>query len=325
MPYYSLHGEPTRTGRATASDGTRLAWEVFGEPSKTGRPAVVCCNGVGCSTFFWHYISRYFSQEGEVVLWDYRGHGVSDPPADPNRVSIEDNADDLEAVLKSAGIDHAVTVGHSMGCQVILEHHRRHPARVRAMVPMLGTYGKATQTFFNTDLVARFFPLLHTLSKRLHPQIRSVLVFTARNPLSPFLAGAVGLVNGKMIRKADLLPYLEHMASLDPRLFMDMARHLGEHSAEDALANIKVPVLIIGGELDAFTPVWLSEKMHRMILNSEMTILPGGSHAALVEQPEFINLRVDKFLRERVLEGARVESATARVLEDTSDTRVHMQ
>jgi pimeloyl-ACP methyl ester carboxylesterase len=48
------------------------------------------------------------------------------------------------------------------------------------------------------------------------------------------------------------------------------------------------------------TPPALSLEMQRKIKDSEMLLIPGGSHAALFEQPELINLRLDKFLRQRV-------------------------
>ncbi|MBI4197160.1 MAG: alpha/beta hydrolase, partial [Deltaproteobacteria bacterium] len=65
--------------------------------------------------------------------------------------------------------------------------------------------------------------------------------------------------------------------------------------------KIKVPTLILGGELDQFTPAWISKKMHRLIPNSEILMIHKATHAALVEQPELVNLRIEKFLLEKKL------------------------
>jgi hypothetical protein len=40
--------------------------------------------------------------------------------------------------------------------------------------------------------------------------------------------------------------------------------------------------------------------MAQRLGSAEILEIPGGSHAALIEQPELINLRLEKFLRERV-------------------------
>lgn len=316
----------TRQGTAFGKDGTQLRWSLYGKPGARNYPTLVCCNGIGCSTFFWSYITRYFAEETQVLLWDYRGHGESGPAVDRSRVTMGDNADDLDVVMADAGIHDALLVGHSMGCQVILETYRRHPGRVRGLVPMFGTYGRATYTFFNTDVIGKNFDQLERTVVRLKKPIQLLLKLSAKNPVTLPIAARMGMVNRTMIKYPDLKPYVEHMARVEVDFFMSMARQLGIHDAGDLLPHIQVPVLIIGGEMDVFTPVWLSEQMHERIPNSEMMILPGGSHAALVEQPEVINLRVEKFIHERVGSRRRVHtSQTAQVLDDTSDERANMK
>ena len=73
-----------------------------------------------------------------------------------------------------------------------------------------------------------------------------------------------------------------------------------EHTAEDMLKTIKVPTMIVAGEHDQFTPMWISKKMHRLIPESELFVMNKATHAGLVEQPDLINLRIEKFIQERV-------------------------
>ena len=75
-----------------------------------------------------------------------------------------------------------------------------------------------------------------------------------------------------------------------------MLGHAAEHSCEDILHKIDVPVLIVAGEHDTFTPVWLSEKMHCEIPDSEMLMVPDGTHTAPIELPELVCLRLEKWL-----------------------------
>jgi pimeloyl-ACP methyl ester carboxylesterase len=75
---------------------------------------------------------------------------------------------------------------------------------------------------------------------------------------------------------------------------------MGDYDAEPILKNIKVPTLIFAADQDQFTPVWLSKKMHRLIPKSEILILKKATHVGLIEQPELLNLRIEKFLTDRL-------------------------
>ena len=62
-----------RSGFVETEDGLKLFWQATGS-----GPPLVCCNGLGVSTFFWRYIVEQFRDRYEVIVWDYRGHGRSD-------------------------------------------------------------------------------------------------------------------------------------------------------------------------------------------------------------------------------------------------------
>src|SRR5882672_6638931 len=124
------------TGTTLAADGTPLAFASGGP--RNCRRAIVCSNGVGVSTFFWDYVGEYFARDHRVIIWDYRGHGASGRPSDPTTLTMAAIADDLARVLDANGVERAVHLGHSMGCQVILEFQRLFPDRVSGLVPMLG-------------------------------------------------------------------------------------------------------------------------------------------------------------------------------------------
>src|SRR5204863_5873538 len=79
-------------------------------------------------------------------------------------------------------------------------------------------------------------------------------------------------INGALIRPEDFYPYLEHMAQVDPRLFVDMLAAAGRHTARELLPEVDVPTLIVAGDHDGFTPLPLSEEMHRLIPESELHV-----------------------------------------------------
>src|SRR5437868_11299376 len=159
MRYHScmqreLHG--AASGFAEAPDGTRIHWSVTGQ----GAPALVCCDGIGCDGFAWKYIVRDFAPTHRIVRWHYRGHGRSGVPADRSRVTFEDICDDLSAVLAATQTQEAVLLGHSMGVQVALEHHKRFPQQVLGLVLICGSHGLPLDTFHDSRMLKNVFPSL---------------------------------------------------------------------------------------------------------------------------------------------------------------------
>ena len=286
------------SGTAIATDGTPLAFAVGGP--KDGR-AIVCCNGVGVSTFFWDYVADYFTKTHRVLVWDYRGHGASGASTTLPELTIEDLADDLARVMDAAGVERGIILGHSMGCQVIFEFFHRYPHRTLALVPMLGAYGRPADTFLDPRVGPTIFKTAYAIGTRLPRLVGMGLRAGLRQPLTWSMTRRSGLVHPDLAAKDDLEPYLEHMARLDPRVFLEFVRAAQAHDAGPLLANIDVPTLVVAGERDLFTPRHLSVEMAGRIPDAELLEIPRGSHAALIEQPELINLRLEKFIRESVV------------------------
>lgn len=302
LPWWS------RTGTALAADGTALAYAIAGP---TGPAPIVCANGVGVSTFFWDYVAHRFLRERQVLVWDYRGHGASGRPKQIHGITMGTNAEDLARVLDANQLDRVVLLGHSMGCQVILEFWRLFPDRVIGLVPMLGTFGRAADTFLDPRVGRTIYKTLYTAANALPELFNRTSAALVRSPLAWPFARVTGLVHPDLARREDMQPYLDHLSLLDMRVFVEMVRAAQEHDAEPYLPQIRVPTLVVAGERDLFTPRHLSLEMAQRIHGAELLEIPRGSHAALIEQPELVNLRLEKFLRERV-EPYAAESGTQR-------------
>lgn len=298
-----------RSGYARTDDGLQLYWRTVGE-----GPPMVCCNGVGVSTFFWKYIARHFRGRFQILLWDYRGHGRSGTPADPRSadLSMARNARDMAQVMAAAGIDEpAILLGHSMGVQVILEFAVQHPERVRALIPLFGTFARPMDTFMDSPYSRRIFDLVNKVAaftgkaggRMLHPLYA--------NPLAFAIGKATGMVDPYYANPRDIDAYMEHLVHMDPQVFLRMVEMMADHDLTDALPSITCPVLIFAGEKDLFTPLHRSRKMAELLPCSELFILAEGSHAAIVEHPDTINHRIERFLADHHLTAEPAVSAAA--------------
>lgn len=299
-----------REGFVKSFDGTKIAYRSYGK-SRGNDPVIVCCNGLGVGTFFWTYLEKHFRTSYQVVTWDYRGHGKSDLKKDKKNYSLDAIVRDGKAVLDHLGVKKALFVGHSLGVQVSLEFYRRWPKIFSGMALCFGTYARPLDTFYNIGWSKHLFQIIYAFANIFPSQSNRVSQLLLDNPLSFWMGGILKMQHTGMIKKEDSEKYIKHILNVDPVFFTSLLKSAQEHSAEDLLKKIKIPTLILTGELDQFTPMWLSKKMNRLIPDSELFIIKNATHAGLVEQPDLINLRIEKFIRERLKKRRRVASLAA--------------
>jgi len=259
---------------------------------------VALLDGIGCDGYVWRHL-RPALADRTVVHAHYRGHGRSNAPRDPDRVTIEDLADDLAAVLDDAGVPRAVLVGHSMGVQVALETYRRHRRRVAGLVLANGAPSHPLRTFHGSAALEKLLPDVRRWLGRAPRAFNRVLRAVVPTRLAFEIAKRVE-INGALVDPADFMPYLEGLARVDVTLFGAMLAAAGRHTAEDLLPGIEVPTLVIAGGRDGFTPPDRSHEMVEAIPDAELLWIEEGSHTTPIERPEAVRHAVIELLSRRV-------------------------
>lgn len=293
---------------ATADDGTRLFVRRREGDHGEGTPYVLFCDGIACDGFVWKYLWDDLAPLARLAHWNYRGHGRSGAPRDPERVDIKAHASDLARVREHLGSPTCIIIGHSMGTQVCLEAAHRYPEGLAAMILICGSYGKVTQSFRGVPVLDVILPRITSWAKRSPGLVRALW---SRIPEETALKIALksGDIDGTRMDPEDLRPYLQHMKDMDFPLFLRMLRAAGDHSAEDFLADLTIPTMVVAGEKDTFTPAPLSRFMAERIPNAELLLLEGGSHAAPLEQPDKLAQAIASFVRGHVRELSRATLA----------------
>jgi pimeloyl-ACP methyl ester carboxylesterase len=275
-----------------ATDGTPIWYRRIGNR----EPTLILNDGVGCDGFVWKYLIPHFEKKHGIIHWNYRGHGRTPPPENLDNLGIEECAEDLKVVLDDAGVTRpAVLLGHSMGVQVILEFVHRYPDRVLALIPMTGSYGRALDHIHDSSIAKKIFPALKYAVDNFTPVVTELWRRLVHTELG-YRYATTFEINAKLIKREDFFPYLDHLSRMDPVIFMRSLEGAARHTAEPYLPEIRVPTLIVAGELDRFTPHWISRRMHTLIPGSELLTLPMCSHTGPIELPELTNLGIEKFL-----------------------------
>src|SRR5215212_11916286 len=110
-------------------DGVNIYYEVHGD-----GPTLLLTHGYSSTSGMWQGHVAALSKHHKLVLWDMRGHGQSDYPADPAAYSEALTVADMAALLDQIGAKTAIVGGLSLGGYMSLAFYRSHPERVRALL-----------------------------------------------------------------------------------------------------------------------------------------------------------------------------------------------
>jgi pimeloyl-ACP methyl ester carboxylesterase len=279
--------------RVQSFDGTSVAYHTVGR----GRP-ILLCNGLGGSFMAWTHQIAHFRDDYRFISWDYRGLYQSGPPRDPAALRVEDHARDGLAVLEAEGVAKTAIVGWSMGVQVALEIFRRAPEKVACLVLLNGVAGEPWNTVMNFRMMSRVLPPVLRALGSASWLTEGVTRRISTMPEAVQWAKRLGLASSTL--DEDVFAQLaQSFRYLDMRTYMRVLELLGEHDAHDVLAEVDVPTLMIAGDRDLFTPKAAAKRIVSAIAGAELLVVPGGTHYVAVEYPELVNLRIEKFFRER--------------------------
>jgi N-formylmaleamate deformylase len=111
-----------------AGSGIRIHYYRAGQ----GGPPVVLNHGLTDDALCWRRLARALSDQYDVVLYDARGHGLSEAPE--AGYTPADRVADLRGLLDALRLDRARLIGHSAGADTASWFAAEHPDRVESVV-----------------------------------------------------------------------------------------------------------------------------------------------------------------------------------------------
>jgi pimeloyl-ACP methyl ester carboxylesterase len=97
-----------------------------------GKPVLIMAHGSSDDGRCWTNLAREFAADYDIILYDARGHGKSDPPSawDPADVQVED----LAGLIRELKLVKPIVMGHSMGSSAAAWFAAKYPDVPRAVV-----------------------------------------------------------------------------------------------------------------------------------------------------------------------------------------------
>ena len=274
----------------SATDGTRIHYEVTGKP---GATPVLMIQGLGASKNAWNLQRIAMATRFRIISFDNRGAGRSDKPTVP--FTLEQMAEDAIAVLDAAGIETAHVVGASMGGVISQIVAVKHPHRVRSLT-------------------------LVCTACRNHPWRQELLQSWAKTAEEKGMIevgkeAAQWVMSPRSFRR--LVPaftWMGPLAALRPRHSFVSQIHAILDTREDLvdqLSTITAPTMVIVGNQDILTPRGDSEEIAERIPNAELVVISGAAHGLMMEHSSTFNKILIEFLQRTELARVADQQLTA--------------
>ena len=289
----AFYDVPKKTGTFKSFDGTPIYYEVRGE----GRP-IFLCYGIACVINHWIHQIKYFSRNYQTIVFDYRGHHASPAPQNRENLTIDAICQDIKGLADHLGVVNASFWGHSYGVQILLRLYDMYPELVSNMVFINGFASNPIKGMFGVDAVPAIFKIFREGYDGFPETLSSIWKKAVMNPLAIPLSALAGGFNTRLTSLKDIEVYARGVASMDLEVFIKLFEQMMDYDGSPVLDRIEKPTLIISGSKDGVTPLAHQERMHQRIRGSQFLSVPYGSHCTQLDLPDFVNLRIEKFLKE---------------------------
>jgi pimeloyl-ACP methyl ester carboxylesterase len=254
-----------------------IAWQ------KQGRgPPLLLVNGYAATGADWDpMLLGELARDFTVICPDNRGMGAT--PLGDAPLTVAAMADDLATLLDGLGIERAALAGWSMGGFVAQRLAASHPRRVGGLVLLATDPGGPGAARARPEATARLFEHGGT------PREQATRLISLLFP--PPIAARVDADFGDLVAAA-------RSELSEPALFAQQAAIEAWYSepAEDRLAAIQAPALVMAGELDLVIPVANSTLLASALPEAELETFAGAGHGFIAQEAPAVAARIAAFL-----------------------------
>jgi pimeloyl-ACP methyl ester carboxylesterase len=246
------------------------------------------------TAFFEHLAS--FSR---VLIYDKAGVGLSDPVVKVR--TIEERAEELEAVMDAAGFERAALIGMSEGGPASIVFAAAHPDRVRALV-LMGAYAVAPIPYDSPLDSVDLDPseirgyIKDSLGEQYTPEHAQIVRLQAlgRAIRDSWGTGAAMALFTPSVRSRQQLGMIERV-SASPGMARATVAALSGMDVRSVLPVLNVPTLIVHAT-DDIVPVQLGRYLADHIPGARMVEVAGNDHAPWLTQPDVTIDAIEEFL-----------------------------
>ena len=247
-------------------------------------PPVVLVHGSVSDYREWSKQIAPLARRYRVIAYSRRYHWPNLPPAKDADPSVEHQADDLAAIIKTLGIAPAHIVGHSFGGAVALNLTLRHPELVRTLVLAEPAVSGVLADTPENAVVSKE-------SQAIRAEMKDA--FASGDAERIVRTYAAHVAPGEF-EKAP--PEVRQMLVANvPAFQLDFTSRRSPFTCDDA-RRVAVPVLIVSGERSPFGLQRIAEEASRCIKTARLVRIPQATHWLQSDHAQAFNDAVLAFL-----------------------------
>jgi pimeloyl-ACP methyl ester carboxylesterase len=256
-------------------DGCSIYYEIH-PGAVASSPRVLLLHGWGCDHRIFSTIEHALGEGTATASLDFPGHGQSADPPEP--WGVGEYAAQLHRLLQQNDWLPADIVAHSFGARIALVLAANHPEAVRKLVITGGAGLRKPASASDGKRTARY--------KRYTAILNRVKTIPPLAPMAEHLQ--------TVLRNRYGSPDYVKLNDVMRKTFVRVVNE----DLSPLLPRIQSPTLLIWGDADTETPLWMGETMEKNIPDAGLVVFEGGTHYAFLEQWQRFVLIVKQFLLE---------------------------
>ena len=205
-----------------------------------------------------YYQTRFFARDFNVFAPDLKGFG--DDPDMPYPYSLDDYIEEVKEFIYKNGLKKPSVVAHSFGARIAIKAASMNKGAFYKLV-LTGAAGLKPK-----------FGLKKSIKKAAFDILKS---FVPRERLKAFYSKDYNALSAVM---------------------KESFKKIVAENLDDRLKFIENPTLLIFGDKDKETPLYMAKRLNRGIADSRLLVVKGAGHFCFIDKPNKFNTEVKEFL-----------------------------
>jgi pimeloyl-ACP methyl ester carboxylesterase len=238
-----------------------------------GKKTIILLHGWGGSLKSLSPLQDELVKSGNYRVFNIEWPGFGDSPVSKTNAVLGDYSHYLGDFISTQKLIKPILVGHSFGGKVAMHLLINHP-RIAEKLILINSSGikpknnlKKTILYLPTKLFGGIFSIAGL--RNIKPLVRKVYY-------------KIIVHEGDYLLSEDLRETLKNV--LDENLDKDVKK-------------IDVETLLLWGENDTKTPLWMAEYLKKEILNSKLEVIKDARHNLPLVQPELVSTMISLFIK----------------------------
>jgi pimeloyl-ACP methyl ester carboxylesterase len=250
-----------------------VPYRMYGEGERT----LVFINGIMQSMAMWHTFVCRFSRSYRIVVFDFPNQGSGRVVSGSAQLSLDEQVDILDAVIKTAGGEDRLTVcSASWGGVVALAYAARHPQRVKRLIlASMGT--RPNQKMIEIITKGLEMPTKDRL------QVAEILI----ESFGQYLPATM---------KHKIISQFQRMSSETLQVFIQhgsMVLSIRELGKVVDVSKIRCKTILLHGEKDAIVDLEDVKFLASQMPHAEMKVIKDVGHFLHLEKEELLDVYED--------------------------------